>query len=167
MFFQTFQNKFFSLRLFSEENLTEMDRKIIILILLVVSTIAQNIPAVTPAFLLGTLAKTSKYRSFICFLDRQELGSGANFKRSAPITWFYRFFEIQKLGSHIMPQNYQNIWLIKVVSIRVKSFVKHPKPLPELLGSLFRKLYGLELDGNEIFSTSSRHGLKKYFPFFF
>ena len=55
-----------------------MDRKIIIFILVVASTIAQNIPAVTPALLLGTLAKASEHRLFICFLDRQELGSGAN-----------------------------------------------------------------------------------------
>ena len=167
-----------------------MDRKIIILILVVASTIAQNIPA-------GTLAKTPKHRLFLCFLDRQELGSGANSAKrpvefrgnqyfgqqfiahkartdqiiSLGITFQEeshdeKFFEIQKLGPHIVAQNHQKIGPIIMVSIHIKPLVKHPEPLPELLESLFRKLNGLELDGNKKCSTISRHGLKKYFPFF-
>lgn len=57
----------------------------------------------------------------------------------------------------------QKIGPIIVVSIRIKPLVKRPEPLPKLLGSFFRKLNGLELDGNKRFSTSSRHGLKNTF----
>ena len=129
-----------------------MDRKIIILILVVASTIAQNIPA-------GTLAKTPKHRLFLCFLDRQELGSGANSAKrpvefrgnqhfgqqfiahkartdqiiSLGITFQEeshdeKFFEIQKLGPHIVAQNHQKIGPIIMVSIHIKPLVKHPEP---------------------------------------
>ena len=94
-------------------------------------------------------------------------GSNYQFRNNflGGITW-WKVLRNSKIGPHIVPQNHKKIGPIIMVSIHIKPLVKHPEPLPELLESLFRKLNGLELDGNKKCSTISRHGLNKYFPFF-